>query len=407
MPVFEYKGFSSKGKTIKGVIEADSQRAARIKLKESGIYATDFKQEIEHASETASQSSISDLLTRIKQQEVAIATRQLASLLSAGLTLIDSIEALVEQMDNIKFKKVLSNVKSKINEGSSLADALQVAPKVFPEFYINMVAAGESSGALDIVLQRLADYIENQVKLKYKIIATMVYPAIMVSLATIVVIALMTFVIPKVSMLFRDVHQTLPLFTRVLIFISNTLNSYWYLFLLMLIGVFYLVRWYIRTDRGKRKFESLLFNMPVFGKLIRMTIVARFARTLSTLLKSGVPVVKAMDIVKTIVNNTIIEEAIEKAKVAIVEGSTIAAPLKASGVFPPMVTRMITVGEQSGELEGMLEKVASTYEDNVTTAVSALTALLEPVLILMMASIVLFIILSVLVPIFEMNQLVH
>ncbi len=407
MPVFEYKGFSSKGKTIKGIIEADSQRAARIKLKESGIYATDFKQEIEHASETASQSSISDLLTRIKQQEVAIATRQLASLLSAGLTLIDSIEALVEQMDNIKLKKVLSNVKSKINEGSSLADALKVAPKVFPEFYINMVAAGESSGALDIVLQRLADYIENQVKLKYKIIATMVYPAIMVSLATIVVIALMTFVIPKVSMLFRDVHQTLPLFTRVLIFISNTLNSYWYLFLLMLIGIFYLVRWYIRTDRGKRKFESMLFNMPVFGKLIRMTIVARFARTLSTLLKSGVPVVKAMDIVKTIVNNTIIEEAIEKAKVAIVEGSTIAAPLKASGVFPPMVTRMITVGEQSGELEGMLEKVASTYEDNVTTAVSALTALLEPILILMMASIVLFIILSVLVPIFEMNQLVH
>ncbi|MCL4478271.1 MAG: type II secretion system inner membrane protein GspF [Deltaproteobacteria bacterium] len=407
MPVFEYKGFSSKGKTIKGIIEADSQRAARIKLKESGIYATDFKQEIEHASETASQSSISDLLTRIKQQEVAIATRQLASLLSAGLTLIDSIEALVEQMDNIKLKKVLSNVKSKINEGSSLADALKVAPKVFPEFYINMVAAGESSGALDIVLQRLADYIENQVKLKYKIIATMVYPAIMVSLATIVVIALMTFVIPKVSMLFRDVHQTLPLFTRVLIFISNTLNSYWYLFLLMLIGIFYIVRWYIRTDRGKRKFESMLFNMPVFGKLIRMTIVARFARTLSTLLKSGVPVVKAMDIVKTIVNNTIIEEAIEKAKVAIVEGSTIAAPLKASGVFPPMVTRMITVGEQSGELEGMLEKVASTYEDNVTTAVSALTALLEPILILMMASIVLFIILSVLVPIFEMNQLVH
>ncbi len=217
----------------------------------------------------------------------------------------------------------------------------------------------------------------------------------------------MTFVIPKVTQLFKDVNQTLPIFTRLLIFVSNIMSAYWYLFILAAIGAYYVFRWYIKTAKGRVRYESFLLRIPVFGRLIRLVIIARFARTLATLLKSGVPVVRAMDIVKTIVNNSIIGQAIEKAKVSIVEGSTISAPLRASGVFPPMVTRMIAVGEQSGELENMLEKIAVTYEDNVTTAISALTALLEPVIILIMAGIVLFIILSVLLPIFQMNQLVH
>ncbi len=407
MPIFEYKGFTVKGQQSRGVIEADSQHQARVKLKEMGIYATDFRQEVKEAGSDITKASISDLLTSIKQQDVAIVTRQLSSLLGAGLTLIEALEAITEQIDKIKLKKIISNVKTKVNEGSSFADALKIAPRVFPEFYVNMVAAGESSGALDIVLQRLADYIESQVRLKYKIIATMIYPAIMVVLATLVVIVLMTFVIPKVTQLFKDVNQTLPLFTKVLIFVSGMMSSYWYLFIIAAIGAYYFFRWYIKTEKGRVRYEAFLLGLPVFGRLIRLVIIARFSRTLATLLKSGVPVVRAMDIVKTIVNNTIIGAAIEKAKVSIVEGSSIAAPLKSSGVFPPMVTRMIAVGEQSGELETMLERIASTYEDNVTTAISALTALLEPVIILIMAGIVLFIILSVLLPIFQMNQLVH
>lgn len=407
MPIFEYKGFTVQGKSIRGVIEADNQHTARIKLKENGIYATEFKQENEEQSDNIAKSNISDILTSIKQQDVAIVTRQLSSLISAGLTLVDALDAVLEQVDKIKLKRILSNVKTKINEGSTFADALKTAPKVFPEFYINMVAAGESSGALDVVLLRLADYIETQVRLRNRVVATLIYPAIMIVLATLVVITLMTFVIPKVTQLFKDVNQTLPIFTRLLIFISNIMSSYWYVFIILLIGAYYMFKWYIKTENGRNKYEAFLLKIPVFGRLIKLVIIARFARTLATLLKSGVPVVKAMDIVKTIVNNSVIGQAIEKAKVAIVEGSSISAPLKSSGVFPPMVTRMIAVGEQSGELENMLEKIASTYEDNVATAVSTLTALLEPVIILIMAGIVLFIILSVLLPIFQMNQLVH
>ncbi len=407
MPIFEYKGFTVQGKSTRGVIEADNQHAARLKLKDSGIYATDFRQEAEESSETLAKASVSDLLSSVKQQDVAIVTRQLSSLIGAGLTLVESLDAIVEQIDKIKLKRIISTIKTKINEGSSFADALKTAPKVFPEFYVNMVAAGESSGALDVVLQRLADYIENQVKLKYRVIATLIYPAIMTLLALFVVIALMTFVIPKVTQLFKDVNQTLPVFTRVLIFTSTMMSNYWYLFILATIGFVYALRWYIKTAKGRVRYEGFLLRIPVFGRLIKLVIIARFARTLATLLKSGVPVVKAMDIVKTIVNNTIIGQAIEKAKISIIEGSSIAAPLRTSGVFPPMVTRMIAVGEQSGELENMLEKIAVTYEDNVTTAISALTALLEPVIILIMAGIVLFIILSVLLPIFQMNQMVH
>ncbi|MCL5276868.1 MAG: type II secretion system inner membrane protein GspF [Deltaproteobacteria bacterium] len=407
MAIFEYKGFTTKGQQTRGVIEADSQHQARIRLKEMGVYATDFRQEVKETGPDIAKASLSDLLTSIKQQDVAIITRQLSSLLGAGLTLIEALDAITEQIDKIKLKKIISNVKTKVNEGSSFADALKIAPRVFPEFYVNMVAAGESSGALDIVLQRLADYIENQVRLKYRIIATMIYPAIMVVLATLVVIVLMTFVIPKVTQLFKDVNQTLPIFTRVLIFISAVMSSFWYLFIIAAVALYYFFKWYIKTEKGRARYETFLLKLPVFGRLIRLVIIARFTRTLATLLKSGVPVVRAMDIVKTIVNNTIIGGAIEKAKVSIVEGSSIAAPLKSSGVFPPMVTRMISVGEQSGELENMLEKIATTYEDNVTTAISALTALLEPVIILLMAGIVLFIILSVLLPIFQMNQLVH
>ncbi len=407
MPIFEYRGFTVQGKSIRGVIEADNQHTARVKLKENGIYATEFKQEVEEQSDNIAKISVSDLLTSIKQQDVAIVTRQLSSLIGAGLTLVDALDAVLEQVDKIKLKRILSNVKTKINEGSTFADALKTAPKVFPEFYVNMVSAGESSGALDVVLQRLADYIETQVRLRNRVIATLIYPAIMIVLATLVVITLMTFVIPKVTQLFKDVNQTLPIFTRMLIFISNMMSSYWYVFVILLIGAYYIFRWYIKTENGRKKYEAFLLKIPVFGRLIKLVIIARFARTLATLLKSGVPVVKAMDIVKTIVNNSVIGQAIEKAKVSIVEGSSISAPLRASGVFPPMVTRMIAVGEQSGELENMLEKIAVTYEDNVATAVSTLTALLEPVIILIMAGIVLFIILSVLLPIFQMNQLVH
>ena len=407
MPIFEYKGFTVRGKPTHGVIEADNQHTARLKLKEAGIYATDFRQEAEEQTKNIGKTSISDILTSIRQQDVAIVTRQLSSLIGAGLTLVDALDAVLEQVDKIKLKRILSNVKTRINEGSTFADALKTAPKVFPDFYVNMVAAGESSGALDVVLQRLADYIESQVRLKNKVIATLIYPAIMIVLATLVVITLMTFVIPKVTQLFKDVNQTLPIFTRLLIFTSNIMSSYWYIFILIFVGAYYIFKRYIKTEKGRAKYESFLLKIPIFGHLIKLVIIARFARTLATLLKSGVPVVKAMDIVKTIVNNSVIGQAIEKAKVAIVEGSSISAPLRTSGVFPPMVTRMIAVGEQSGELENMLEKIASTYEDNVATAISTLTALLEPVIILIMAGIVLFIILSVLLPIFQMNQLVH
>lgn len=409
MAVFEYTGFNLKGKNTKGVVDAENPRAARAKLKKDGIIATELiiTEGIVTGKGASRQFYLSDIFIRITVQDVSIFTRQFATLIGAGLPIVDSINAIIEQQDNLKFRKILTAIKEKLIEGLSLADSLETTSGVFSPLYVNMIRAGEASGALDVVLLRLAEYLEGQVRLRNKFISTMVYPVIMLVLAVGVVAFLMIKVIPKVVVIFQDINQTLPIYTRTLIFISNIMAHYWYLLIGLLIFLWYLFRRYRRTPEGRERIDIFLLKVPLFGKIIKLRAVSRFSRTLATLLKSGIPLLQALDIVRNIVNNVLLEKTIDEARDLITEGATLSEPLKKTGVFPPMVIRMISVGEQSGELEAMLEKIADTTDNEIDTFVTVLTSLLEPAIILLLAGMVLFIILSVLMPIFQINQIVR
>jgi len=407
MSVFAYKGFDSAGKTVSGVVDADSQRTARAMLRREGVFATEFQEEIVQERPILKREfTFRGLLARIKVQDVAIVTRQLATLLGAGLPLVEALSATIEQADILPMKRILSQVRDRVNEGSTLADALAQHTKAFSELYVNMVRAGEASGALEVVLQRLADFMENQVSIRATFWAHMIYPLVMIVIAFAVVFLLMVKVIPKLTQIFQDIHRTLPLPTKLLIASSNFASTYWPLILIIIVGLIIGMRQFRRTARGREWMDRVSLRLPLFGKLIRISAMSRFSRTLSTLLASGVPIVKALDIVSAIVGNVVLSRAIDAAKERITEGMSIAEPLRQSKVFPPMVIRMIAVGEQSGELEGMLERVAVAFDREVDAKLKVFTSLLQPVVILIMAGMVGFIIVSILLPILEINQMV-
>lgn len=420
MPLFEYKAITPEGRALKGVIDAENVKAARVKLRKQGVFATEVNEgqserksrKAAAAGEKASladrlaEMSLSDLFTRISPQDVAVMTRQLSTLLHAGLPLIESLNALIEQIDNVKFKRILSHVKDRVNEGSSLADAMRSSSKVFTDLFVNMIRAGESSGTLEVVLQRLADYLESQVKLRNKIYSTMTYPVIMMLLMVGVIAILFIFVIPKITKIFQETNQTLPIYTEILINVSEAMKSYWWVMALAIAAALWAFRRWVATEEGRYKFDAFKLRMPLFGRLVRMVAISRFAKTLSTLLASGVNVLMSLDIVKNIVGNRIIEEAIVKSRESISEGASIADPLKRSGVFPPIVIHMVAIGEKSGELEGMLLKVSEAYDNEVESIITGLTAMLEPIMIVVMASIVFFIMISILLPLFQMNNMV-
>jgi general secretion pathway protein F len=296
-------------------------------------------------------------------------------------------------------------VKQRVNEGASLADALGAHPRVFTTLFANMIRAGESSGALDVVLYRLAEFTESQARLRSKVLGTMAYPAAMLLIGSFIMGVLFTVVIPKVLRIFEDTEAVLPWNTRALVAVSGFVSTFWWAIGLALAGgVWGFLRWR-KTPAGRARWDRFVLRAPIFGPLVRQIAIGRFARTLSTLLKSGVPLLTAMDIVKNIVGNTRLAEVIEQSRDAIREGESIAAPLKRSGEFPPLVHHMVSVGERSGALEEMLANVADAYEDQVETAVGALTSLLEPIMIVGMGGVVAFIVFSVLMPILQMNTL--
>ena len=350
--------------------------------------------------------SIQTLFQRISKKDLSVMTRQLATLLKSGLPLVTSLNAMADQVENPNLRKILTQVRERVNEGSSLAAALQEFPKVFPDIYTNMVSAGEASGALELVLLRLAEYSEKQVKIRNKIQGAMIYPAIMTLLSFVVLAILLTFVVPKFVSIFAELQQTLPLPTVILISVSSFVRSYWPLLLLVFGVTAFLLARYKATPRGRSLYDRMTLRIPVFGRLVLLGIVIRFARTLSTLLSSGVPMLKAMDILKKVVNNTVFEDAIASARESVTEGASLSQPLKQRGIFPPIVIHMIASGEQSGHLEEMLSKVAEIYEDEADTLASTLTSLLEPILILVMAVMIAFIVISILLPLMEMNQIV-
>ncbi|MCP3060602.1 type II secretion system inner membrane protein GspF [Myxococcus sp. K38C18041901] len=418
MPVFEYRGLNSTGKQIKGLLEADSPKTLRSKLRADGIFLTDVLAQAEGSRGAVSKGANAGQVARdidlrklgrgrVNTDDVAIFTRQLSTLLGAGVTLVESLTALVDQVEKERFKRALSDIKQRVNEGSSLADALGQHPKIFPSIYVNMVRAGEASGALDAVLTRLADFTENQARLQQKILSTMLYPAIMMVVGGGILVALMVFVVPKVTKIFETMKATLPLSTRMLIATSNFFQDWWFIAVpVMVLCGWLFMRWTV-SPKGKPKWDRFTLKAPIVGNLVRLLSISRFARTLSTLLKSGVPLLAAMDIVKAVMTNTVLADVVEKARDSIREGESIANPLKRSGEFPPLVYHMVAIGERSGQLEEMLTNVADNYETQVNVRIGALTSLLEPLLIVVMGAVIAFVALSILMPILQVNSAIR
>jgi general secretion pathway protein F len=404
MPLFEYKAISAEGKNSKGHIEADTTKNARLKLKKQGLMVTDIfeKNAIKKAGDKANNTLFGN---RVNQDEIAVMTRQLASLIKANIPLVDALNALVEQIESVGLRTVLSQVREAVNEGSSLAKALLQHPKAFDHIYINMVEAGESSGTLGLVLLRLADLKEAQTRLKRKVIGGMTYPAIMFVVAMAILVAIFAFVIPKLQQIFVSMNKALPATTEALIWISVQVTSWWPAMIAAVVGGIWMFNRYINTTGGRNRWDRFKLSAPVFGRVTRMVAINRFASTMATLLGSGVPILTAMSISRNLVGNVHIAKAIEDARENITEGQSIADPLKRSGEFPPLVIHMISIGEKTGELPAMLRNVSESYEEQVTIAIDSMTAMLEPAMIVFMGGTVGFIVVSVIMPLMEMSNL--
>lgn len=403
MPVYEYKAFSATGETRSGVIDADTPREARLKLKREELHVMNLK-EIEDVAKE-SKGTLHKLFMRKKQiGELAMVTRQMATLLQAGIPMAEALRALIEQIENKKLESVFRDVREKVTQGLSFAEALAHHPAYFSDLYVNMVKAGEAAGNLEVVLMRLAEYMLKQNRIKNRVQAALMYPMVMVGVGVIVISVLMTVVVPKLMMLFREKDQALPAPTQILIASSDFLTAYWYLLLLAAFGCYLLFKAVRRTEQGRYSTDRIFLKMPVFGNLINKQTISRFSVTFSTLLKSGVPVLEGLLIVRNIVGNAVVEKVLDTVHTRIMEGTDISSPLKKSGVFPPAVGYMIAVGEQSGELEEILETIASAYDEEIEIATQKMTALLEPVLILVMAIVVAFIVLSIVLPMLELSQ---
>jgi general secretion pathway protein F len=404
MPVFEYRALTAAGKTVEGLKEADSPRTLRSVLRRDGLFLSAVLGEQAAARAAAREVSVRRFVGgRVRADDVAVVTRQMAVLTGAGVPLAEALAALVDQVDHERLKKVISNVKQRVNEGSSLADALAAHPRVFSDLYVNMIRAGESSGALEVVLKRLADFTESQARLRGKVVATLTYPVVMVGFSAVILGILFTYVIPKITKVLEDARVALPWTTRALIAFSTFVHDWWWAAALgAALAAVAVARWR-RTPAGRARWDVWVLGLPLFGGLIRQIAIARFSRTLATLLKSGVPLLSSLDIVKNIVGNTRLARVIEESRDAIREGESIAAPLRRSGEFPPLVYHMVAIGERSGQLEEMLGNVADAYDSQVDTKVAALTSLLEPAMIVFMGLAVAFIVFSVLMPILQIN----
>ena len=408
MSVYEYIALDEKGRESKGFVDAMGVAAARQKLREEGVYPVEINPAADKKETVLSGVLGINLWQRVSTKDVSVFTRQLSTLLGSGIPLVPSLSVLISQTKNPLLKQTLAQIREQVNEGKSLTQGMLIFPRIFPPFYVNMIRAGESSGTINLVLERLADFSENQQALISKIRSALAYPIIMLFIGSGVIFLLMTFVVPKITGIFTDMHQTLPLITVVLIGISNFLKSFWWLILILLAAAIAAFKYMTTgTEAGRRLWDTAKLKTPVWGQVNRKIAIARFCRTLATLLQSGVPLLSSMEIVRNVVNNILIGEAISKASKDVEEGKGLSGPLTQSGLFPPLVTEMVAVGEQTGTLEKMLNRVATAYETEAQSDIMVMTSLLEPLMILVMGLVVGFIVISILLPIFEMNQLVR
>ncbi len=403
MPIFSYKGMDRSGKEIKNSINIDSMVSAKAKIKSLGIMLIDIKEQ--KAQGTGSGGSFLRMGESVGVDDLAMMTRQLATLIKAKIQIVEALAALVDQVENLTLRLVLADLRQKVNEGASLAKALADHPKVFNSVYINMVEAGEASGNLEIVLLRLADFAEAQVKLRNKIKGAMTYPVIMGIFGFGMMNVIFIFVIPKMAKIFTSSRKELPLITKICIGISEFLQNYWWLVIASIIGSYFLFTKYIATQRGQSQWHALQLRLPVLGMLVKMINVSRFCSTLATLLNSGVPILTALSIVKNLIPNVHMKDAVEKARISVSEGATLTAPLVQCGHFPPLVTHMIRLGERSGELEPMLKIISENYEDQVESKIGGLTSILEPIMMIGLGAAVGFIVFAVVIPMMDLNKI--
>jgi len=408
MPVFEYTALDARGKTTSGIIDAEGALAARQKLRTSGIFPVSIKETHEAAPKMESSSiSLSSRFSRVKPVEVAMMTRQLATLIGAGFPLVSALDALVPQTKSHGFKKIMAQTKNLIIEGNSFAQALSKYPATFSSLFVNMVRAGETSGTLEIVLDRLADITEKQQALMNRIQTALAYPIFMLIFGTLVLFILLIYIVPSFTSIFADMNQVLPTPTRLLIFLGEFFKAYWWSIFIIIGILWVLFNRAKKTEKGRYWIDKTILAIPLTGNPARKLAVARFSRTLGSLLENGVSMLVALDIVKNIAGNILISEAVETAAIEVGKGQGLGAALSSRDVFPQLSIQMIQVGEQSGELEKMLTKIAEVFENEVETSILRLTSYLEPVMILVMGLCVLFIVLSICLPIFEMNQLIR
>lgn len=407
MPVYEYTALDTGGKKLKGVLDADSIAAARQKIRQTGKYPVEIRETVPRARQTKKGRFFSlQSGPRVKQQEIHVATRQLATLLGAGIPLVPALNGLIEQTTNKSLKTIITQIKESVNEGNSLTSTLAEHPRLFSRIYVNMVRAGEASGSLDVVLERLAEFGERQQALHSRIKAALIYPIFMALVGTVVLFLLITFIVPSITKVFSDRNQILPLPTIILIKISSFLQSYWWLVLLLLVVLVLGIRLFIQRPKGRRIWDKLKLTLPVLQDLNIKIAAASMGRTLASLLQSGVPLITSLQIVKNILNNVLLAEVMDKATEELEKGKSLSGILRGNKYFTPMLVQMIAVGEQSGALEKMLEKAADSYEKEVEAKIMAMTSMIEPVMILAMGLVVSFIVISILLPIFEMNQLI-
>jgi len=403
------------------VIDADTAREARTRLRRDQVFVSEIHElrggrrraaagggsrSERFKARVRSLRSVDTTPSSKNTEIVGAITRQLGTLLGAGIPLSESLRALIEQAETRKAETMLREVRERVSQGTSLADGLADHPGWFTELYVNMVRAGQATGNLDVVLNRVADYMSTQRALRRKVIAALTYPMMMVGIGAIVVSILMGFVVPKITAMLLDTGQTLPLPTQILIAVSEGFKKYWMLGALAIaLTSFTVERIYHRSNRGRLFFDRTVLRLPLLGELMRKQAVSRFTHTLSTLLKSGVPVVTSLEITRNVIGNRVVADATEDIRVRILEGADISTPLKASGAFPPVVAYMVSVGEQSGELEQMLERIGQSYDEEIAISTERLTSVLEPIMIVLLAIVVGYIVIAIVLPILKVGQI--
>ena len=398
MAVFAYRGRAASGLQT-GEIEALDRKTAVGELRKRAILVTQI-------NEKAGGKTAVRIGSKVKDKEMAVFTRQFSTMIDAGLPLVQCLNVLAEQSESRNLRAVTTNVARSVQDGSTLAEALRKHPRTFDDLFVNMVEVGETGGILDVIFQRLAGYIEKAAALKRKVKGAMVYPASIIGVAFLVIVFMLTFVIPTFAAIFKDMGADLPLPTRFVIWLSDFVRSYILLIIAAIVGAAFAMRSYYRTQNGKATIDALLLRLPIFGPLIRKVAVARFTRTLGTLVQSGVPILEGLRITAATAGNKVVEKAVLQCRTSVTEGKTVAEPLKLSGVFPPMVTQMISVGEQTGALDAMLGKIADFYDDEVNTAVNTLTSLLEPIMIVFLGGVVGGLVVAMYLPIFKLVTLI-